>query len=253
MIKKYLLHPHQTEDEHCQDVPPKRCSFCFELHANDRVLGTSCSAREGQPRGSMGDTPCPVPEQLFQSPGCFTGSLARGPGVLFAFSIFLSAVLQVMAHTMYMLSQSSVPPTLFQDASSWGDLSSFELFEEADFSPSQHDAGKARQLQQREGSVNRSAGEPSTRANRRKLSEGSLDLPKPFPPVRPSTIPRVILRKKRGQASSVATGHSSSLILADVSSSTPKRSPVKSLPFSPSQVEHNFCTAVTNFQQTPEP
>ncbi|KAI4539242.1 hypothetical protein MG293_010634 [Ovis ammon polii] len=121
------------------------------------------------------------------------------------------------------------------DASSWGDLSSFELFEEADFSPSQHDAGKALQLQQREGSVNRPAGEPSTRANRRKLSEGSLDLPKPFPPARPSTIPRVILRKKRGQASSVATGHSSSLILADVSSSTPKRSPVKSLPFSPSQ------------------
>ena len=253
MIKKHLLHPHQTEDEYCQDVPPKRFSFCFELHANDRVLGASCSAREGQPRGRMGDTPCPVPEQLFQSPGCLTGSLARGPGVFFAFSIFLSAVLQVMAHTMHTLSQSSVPPTLFQDASSWGDLSSFEFFEEADFSPSQHDAGKALQLQQKEGSVNRPAGEPSTRANGRKLSEGSLDLPKPFPPARPSTIPRVILRKKRGQASPIATGHSSSLILADVSSSTPKRSPVKSLPFSPSQVEHNFCTAVTNFQQTPEP
>ncbi|OWK01981.1 hypothetical protein Celaphus_00019013 [Cervus elaphus hippelaphus] len=121
------------------------------------------------------------------------------------------------------------------DASSWGDLSSFEFFEEADFSPSQHDAGKALQLQQREGSVNRPAGEPSARASRRKLSEGSLDLPKPFPPARPSTIPRVILQKKRGQASPLASGHSSSLVLADVSSSTPKRSPVKSLPFSPSQ------------------
>ena len=158
-----------------------------------------------------------------------------------------------MAHTTHTLSQSSVPPTLFQDASSWGDLSSFEFFEEADFSPSQHDAGKALQLQQREGSVNRPAGEPSARASRRQLSEGSLDLPKPFPPARPSTIPRVILQKKRGQASPLATGHSSSLLLADVSSSTPKRSPVKSLPFSPSQVERNFCTAVTNFQQTPEP
>ena len=69
LIKAHLLHPHQTEDEHCQDVPPKRVSFCFELHANDRVLGAPCSAREGQPGGSMWDAPCCVPEQLFQSPG----------------------------------------------------------------------------------------------------------------------------------------------------------------------------------------
>ena len=54
---------------------------------------------------------------------------------------------------MHTLSQSSVPPTLFQDASSWGDLSSFEFFEEADFSPSQHDAGKALQLQLRDESL----------------------------------------------------------------------------------------------------
>nr|KAF6506735.1 MYB proto-oncogene, transcription factor [Rousettus aegyptiacus] len=124
---------------------------------------------------------------------------------------------------------------LDNDSSSWCDLSSFELFEEAEFSPSQHHAGKALHLQQREGNVHRPAGEPSTRGTKRKLSEGSLDLLKPFPPARHSTIPLVILRKKRDQAGPLTAGDSSSFILADVSSSTPNCSPVKNLPFSPSQ------------------
>lgn len=149
-----------------------------------------------------------------------------------------------MAHILHTLSQSSVPPTLFQDSSSWCDLSSFEFSEEASFSPSQHPAGKGLQLQQREGNGNSSAGEPNPRVN---------NPPRALPPARHSTIPLVILRKKRGQASPLATGDSSSFLFADVSSASPKRSPVKSLPFSPSQVEHNFCTAVTNLQQTPEP
>lgn len=148
-------------------------------------------------------------------------------------------------------SQSSVPPTLFQE-SSWCDLSSFEFSEEAAaFSPSQQLTGKAFQLQQREGRGRRPAGEP-VRVNRL-LSEASLGPAKAPPPTRHSMVPLVILRQKRGQASPLATGDSSSFLFADISSSTPKRSPVKSLPFSPSQVEHNFCTAVTNFQQTPEP
>ncbi|XP_065691805.1 transcriptional activator Myb isoform X5 [Patagioenas fasciata] len=51
-----------------------------------------------------------------------------------------------------------------------------------------------------------------------------------------STAPWVLLRKRRGHSSPLASGHDSTLVLADVSSSTPpKRSPVKSLPFSPSQ------------------
>ncbi|XP_064913135.1 transcriptional activator Myb isoform X5 [Columba livia] len=51
-----------------------------------------------------------------------------------------------------------------------------------------------------------------------------------------SAAPWVLLRKRRGHSSPLASGHSSTLVLADVSSSTPpKRSPVKSLPFSPSQ------------------
>uniref|UniRef100_A0A8C5LH17 Transcriptional activator Myb n=1 Tax=Jaculus jaculus TaxID=51337 RepID=A0A8C5LH17_JACJA len=121
------------------------------------------------------------------------------------------------------------------DASPWCDLSSLEFFEEAAFSPSQQLTGKALQLQQREGHETRPAGEPSPRVNKRVLSWGSLGPARALPPARHSTSPLVILRKKRSQASPLATGDSSSFLLADVSSSTPKRSPVKSLPFSPSQ------------------
>ncbi|XP_071596950.1 transcriptional activator Myb isoform X1 [Heliangelus exortis] len=51
-----------------------------------------------------------------------------------------------------------------------------------------------------------------------------------------SAAPWFLLRKRRGHSSPLASGHGSTLVLADASSSTPpKCSPVKSLPFSPSQ------------------
>ncbi|XP_053877278.1 transcriptional activator Myb isoform X4 [Malaclemys terrapin pileata] len=121
------------------------------------------------------------------------------------------------------------------DPSSWGDLSSFELFEEADTSPSKTPSGKVLQLQQREANACRPEGHPSTNLSKIMLSQGSLDSPKSLSASKCSTAPLVILRKKRGHSSHLASGHSSSFIFADVSSSTPKRSPVKSLPFSPSQ------------------
>ncbi|XP_065444764.1 transcriptional activator Myb isoform X7 [Chrysemys picta bellii] len=121
------------------------------------------------------------------------------------------------------------------DPSSWGDLSSFEFFEEADTSPSKTPSGKVLQLQQREANACRPEGHPSTNLSKIMLSQGSLDSPKSLSASKCSTAPLVILRKKRGHSSQLASGHSSSFIFADVSSSTPKRSPVKSLPFSPSQ------------------
>ncbi|XP_072499511.1 transcriptional activator Myb isoform X4 [Notamacropus eugenii] len=122
------------------------------------------------------------------------------------------------------------------DSSSWCDLSSFEFFEEPDISPSQHKSNKSIQLQQREGSIHRPEGYISTNLSKCMSSQGLLDSSKSLPTTaRHSTIPLVILRKKRGHASPLPTGDYNSFIFADVSSSTPKRSPIKSLPFSPSQ------------------
>lgn len=181
------------------------------------------------------------------------GRQAGRPSVFLAHSIHCSVLYSGDGGAVTCIpSQSSVPPTLFQD-SSWCDLSSFEFSEEeAAFSPSQQHTGKAFQLQQREGHGTRPAGEPSLRVARRVLSEASLGPAKASPQARRSKA-LVVQRKRRGQASPLAAGDSSSSLFADVISSTPKRSPVKSLHFSPSQVEHNFYRAVTNFQHTPEP
>uniref|UniRef100_A0A5F9DJG9 Transcriptional activator Myb n=1 Tax=Oryctolagus cuniculus TaxID=9986 RepID=A0A5F9DJG9_RABIT len=118
------------------------------------------------------------------------------------------------------------------DSSSWCDLSRSEFFEEAAFPPSPEHTGKVLQLHPREGTGSRPAGE---RVNRRMLSQGSLEPPKASPPARHSTVPLVVLRKKRGQASSWVPGDASCFLVADISSSPPKPSPLKSLPFSPSQ------------------
>ena len=154
----------------------------------------------------------------------------------------------------YTLSYSSVPPTLFQDPSSWGDLSSFEFFEDTDTSASKAPSGKVAQLQQRGASACRPQGHPITNLCKIMSSQGSPGSPKSLSASQGSAAPWVLLRKRRGHSSPLASGHGSTLVLADVSSSTPpKRSPVKSLPFSPSQVDQDFCTDVTNSQKSPQP
>ncbi|KAJ6660072.1 hypothetical protein lerEdw1_017998 [Lerista edwardsae] len=121
------------------------------------------------------------------------------------------------------------------DPSSWGDLSSFEFSEEADTSPSRAPSGRAPQLQPTEASVCRPEGHPLSNLSKTMQSQDSLALPKSLTASKDGTAPLVILRTKRGLPSHLASGPNKSFILADVSSSTPKRSPVKSLPFSPSQ------------------
>uniref|UniRef100_A0A8B9PGR1 Transcriptional activator Myb n=1 Tax=Apteryx owenii TaxID=8824 RepID=A0A8B9PGR1_APTOW len=121
------------------------------------------------------------------------------------------------------------------DPSSWGDLSSFEFFEDTDTSASKAPSGRAAQLQQREANACRPHGHPITNLSKIMSSQGSPSSPKSLCASQCSAAPWVLLRKRRGHSSPLASGHSSTLVLADVSSSTPKRSPVKSLPFSPSQ------------------
>lgn len=133
----------------------------------------------------------------------------------------------------------------FQDPSSWGDFSSFEFSEEADTSsPSRTPSGRAPHLTQREANVFGPEGHPLSNLSKKTMqSQDSLALPKSLTT---SKAPWVILHTKRGHPNHLACGPNKSFILADVSNSTPKCSPVKSLPFSPSQVEQDFCTDVTN-------
>ncbi|NXA47099.1 MYB protein, partial [Nothocercus julius] len=121
------------------------------------------------------------------------------------------------------------------DPSSRGDLSSFEFFEDTDTSASKAPSGRAVQLQQRGASACRPHGHPITYLSKIMSSQGPPGSPKSLCASQCSAAPWLLLRKRRGLSSPSARGHGSSLVLADDSSSTPKRSPVKSLPFSPSQ------------------
>ncbi|XP_075604275.1 transcriptional activator Myb isoform X2 [Balearica regulorum gibbericeps] len=122
------------------------------------------------------------------------------------------------------------------DPSSWGDLSTFEFFEDTDTSASKAPSGRVAQLQQRGASACRPQGRPITNLSKLMSSQGSPGSPKSLSASQGSAAPWVLLRKRRGHSSPLASGHGSTLVLADVSSSSPpKRSPVKSLPFSPSQ------------------
>nr|XP_047931655.1 transcriptional activator Myb isoform X2 [Anser cygnoides] len=121
------------------------------------------------------------------------------------------------------------------DPSSWGDLSSFEFFEDTDTSASKAPSGRAAQLQHRAASACRPPGHPTTNLSKILLSQGLPGSPKSLSASQGSPAPWVLLRKRRGHSSPLASGHCSASVLADGSSSTPKRSPVKSLPFSPSQ------------------
>eukprot|EP00075_Anas_platyrhynchos_P004161 XP_012949835.2 transcriptional activator Myb isoform X3 [Anas platyrhynchos] len=121
------------------------------------------------------------------------------------------------------------------DPSSWGDLSSFEFFEDTDTSASKAPSGRAAQLQHRAASACRPPGHPTTNLSKILSSQGPPGSPKSLSASQGSPAPWVLLRKRRGHSSPLASGHSSASVLADGSSSTPKRSPVKSLPFSPSQ------------------
>uniref|UniRef100_A0A8C9LEZ2 MYB proto-oncogene, transcription factor n=1 Tax=Pavo cristatus TaxID=9049 RepID=A0A8C9LEZ2_PAVCR len=134
------------------------------------------------------------------------------------------------------------------DPSSWGDLSSFEFFEDTDILAGKATSGRAVQLQHGGASACRPPGCPISNLSKTMSSQGPPGSPKSLSASQGSVAPWV-LRKRRGHASPLASGPSSTLGLADGSSSTSKHSPVKSLPFSPSQVDQDFCTDVTNSQK----
>ncbi|XP_041106339.1 transcriptional activator Myb-like isoform X2 [Polyodon spathula] len=119
------------------------------------------------------------------------------------------------------------------DPSTWADLSSFELHEGAD--ACKMPSNKCTELQQKEGSVYESTEHTKSSLNKSVLCQGSPALLRSLSASEFATSPAVSLHKRKEIANHSDSGEGSTFTLADFSCSTPKRSPVKSLPFSPSQ------------------
>ncbi|XP_042189568.1 transcriptional activator Myb isoform X4 [Callorhinchus milii] len=121
------------------------------------------------------------------------------------------------------------------DPSAWGDLSSFDFFEGEYSTASKNVTAKSTQLQHRESSICQYEGHTNTSLRKSMVCQGSPALLSSPSASKFSIPPTILRRKKRGHPSHSTSGDSICSTLAVFSCSTPKRTLVKSLPFSPSQ------------------
>ncbi|XP_069462840.1 transcriptional activator Myb isoform X1 [Ambystoma mexicanum] len=125
---------------------------------------------------------------------------------------------------------------LSQDPSSWGEVSSVDLVEEADASSSTTPPGKATEPQKQGGSACSPDGPGGTSLSHSVLCRGPPASPAGSLSDSPPGMTTVTtLTRKRGTPGPMATGDSTFWATGDASRSTPKCSPIKSLLFSPSQ------------------
>ncbi|XP_043932245.1 transcriptional activator Myb isoform X1 [Protopterus annectens] len=191
-------------------------------HGTATVTDSSGSRSDSMPIPCLGDHPNPTPPSTPMDHGSLPEESA---------SPSRCAVVSQSSVHCPLRSQTEFVETLQlidSDPSAWGDINSFELLDGADASPSKSPPGKFNQLQQKEGSTCDTEGQTNTGLSKSMLCQGSQAS-------KFCTSPVVILRKKRDNHSYFASGDGSFCILADVSCCTPKCSPVKILPFSPSQ------------------
>ncbi|XP_075194372.1 transcriptional activator Myb isoform X2 [Anomaloglossus baeobatrachus] len=119
------------------------------------------------------------------------------------------------------------------DSSSWGEVNSFETNEQGDSSPSKSPTTRDSEPSEGMGSLCSPRDTPDT--NKSMLYRCSLVSPNSLNSLKRTSTPLIILCKKKGRLTCLANGDSSPLNLSDIVSSTSKLSPIKSLPFSPSQ------------------
>ncbi|XP_062928263.1 transcriptional activator Myb isoform X1 [Mobula hypostoma] len=124
---------------------------------------------------------------------------------------------------------------LDSDPSTWGELSSFDLLEGEDSTPSKIVPAKITQLQQKGNSVCQCGGHTSASLSKSLVCQASPTSLSPFSPSKFCTPPTILCCKKKSHASHSFNGDSNCSTLADFSCSTPKCAHVKGLPFSPSQ------------------
>ncbi|XP_073431958.1 transcriptional activator Myb isoform X1 [Dendrobates tinctorius] len=118
------------------------------------------------------------------------------------------------------------------DSSSWGEVNSFETNEQGGSSPSK--SPSTRDSEPTEGmGLCSPRYEPDT--NKSMLYRCSFVSPNSLNSLKSTSSPLIILCKKKGRLTCLASGDSSPLNLSDIVSSTSKQSPIKSLSFSPSQ------------------
>ncbi|XP_078505358.1 transcriptional activator Myb isoform X1 [Lissotriton helveticus] len=122
------------------------------------------------------------------------------------------------------------------DPSTWGEVSSVDLVEEAEASPSTSLLGQATEPLQLEGSACSPDGPAGTSLSQSVLCQGPPASPVGSLSASPPGSPRAAsVHKKSEPAGQLATSEGNFWAQADISRSTPKRSPIKSLLFSPSQ------------------
>ncbi|XP_075720419.1 transcriptional activator Myb isoform X2 [Rhinoderma darwinii] len=121
------------------------------------------------------------------------------------------------------------------DSSSWDEANSFETNEQGDSSPSKSPSSQDSEPSEGMGSLCSPRNAPDTNLSKSMLYPGSLISPNSPNSLKSTSSPLIVLCKKKGRLNCLASGDRSPLNLADILSSTPKLSPIKSLPFSPSQ------------------
>ncbi|XP_041418890.1 transcriptional activator Myb-like isoform X2 [Xenopus laevis] len=116
--------------------------------------------------------------------------------------------------------------------SSWVEHNSFEINEQDDSSPSSTPSGQTSESEDGSGSLCSPRLVPDIDLSESMMCQGS---PSSINSAEGTLSPKIVLHKKRGRLSYLVSEERGLFSLADIGSSTPKYSPIKSLSFSPSQ------------------
>ncbi|XP_053565131.1 transcriptional activator Myb isoform X1 [Bombina bombina] len=205
----------QTLPNHGSDYPVWHSTAIAD---NSRPHGDSA------PASCLGEHQHPTPSPPIDH-GCLPEESAS-PARCFGFNLFIQ---------MKNMQEYSETQIIDSDPSSWGKIKQFENHEQADSSPSKTPSGQASEPEEGSGSMCSLRGYSDTSLSNSMLCQESPASPSSLDTTKCTPSPLTFQRKKSGPLNHSAKGDRGLFIVAGISSSTPKRSPIQSLPFSPSQ------------------